>query len=270
MLADLWYSVEDVWLVWIASSAALSLMVLRSLRSQNWRSIAGFWRDEGGASYALPYLMSFPLYMIFVCWTIQSTMILVVKLGVMHAAHTAVRSAVVWRPADPWNDSGRGLQLAEDKAGHAARMAMVPYASGLAAHQNVILYSIGNGDALRRAGEALLPAYAYNEIYQELASGSEAKDSLADGEFVRRKFRYAAAMTEVTLSDHQNKFNEALSAHVQFRMPIHIPGTGMILGTKHWSGKGYYRDVRATATLPLETPESPGLRLGIDYDSSQL
>ncbi|MGE3775546.1 MAG: TadE/TadG family type IV pilus assembly protein [Pirellulaceae bacterium] len=257
---------EDVWLIWLASCGVLSLLVARSLRSLPWSAWSAFWRDERGASYALSYLMTFPFYLMIVCWVIQSTMILIVKIGVMHSAHMAARSAVVWRSADPSSNQA-GQSLAEDKARQAAALTLTPFASGLDAHQYIFAYT---WDAPSRLPGAIGKSVEYELLYRQLAKHSEAKDCLADSAFVRRKFIYASVMTNVTLTAPRNRFNEPLSAEVRFRMPVHIPGTGWILGTLHPSRKGFYRDVRATATLPLETPDTPDGLLGIEYDPSQL
>jgi hypothetical protein len=265
MYSNLLDSVADVWVIWLASSLIFSLLVFRSFRSQHWRTVAVFLRDERGASYALSYLMTFPFYLMTVCFVIQSTMILIVKIGVMHSAHVAARSAVVWRPAHPDNHQ-QGLNNARDKARHAAALALAPYASGLEAHRKLYVLRPQSAARLPRA---MAEAFAYDELYRKwLAKHSEAKDCLAKPEFVQRKYTYASAMTNLTLSSHANRFNEQLSANVDFLMPIHIPGTGWMLGS--WSPVGFYRNVKATATLPLETAETPDGRLGIGYDSSRL
>ena len=251
MFTELFHSVEDVWAIWFISCALLSVLVYRAFRFQHWRSLTSFMRDERGASYALNYLMTFPFYLITVCWVIQSTMILIVKIGVMHSAHVAARSAVVWRPADPEDDDD-GLETAEDKAQSAAAWAMTPYASGLERHEDLIPIW---RRFTPRAFKAEIEAFAYDELYRHFAQDSEAQESLAVPEFVRRKFRYASAMTDVTLSDHENRFNEELSATVEFRMPIHIPGAGWVLGS--WSSNGFYRDIEATATAIGEAVAMP-------------
>lgn len=271
MLPDIINSVADVWAIWLFSCAALAVMVYRSLHAQHWQSVKIFLSDERGASYALAYLMTFPFYLMLVCWVVQSTMILIVKIGVTHAAHTAARSAVVWRPASVQSDA-RGLTLAKEKSRHAAAVALAPYASGLKSHTNVYL-----GDLFylnpKRLGEATVESIAYEQLFQQLAKQTEAQNSIPDSNFIKRKYVYAAMMTKVDLAQHTNRFNETLQVRVRFRMPIHIPGTGRILGTMHGNGLGYYRDIEASAALPLETPETPTQNdrgLGIQYDSELL
>jgi hypothetical protein len=200
--------------------------------------------------------------MLTVCIVVQATMILIVKCGVMYAAHNAARAAVVWRSAGPSGSDEEGL-----KAHNAAVLAVTPFASGYDAHHNVYRYDLFRS---LRALQAELKAHGYNLLYRQMARHTEAQDSLAKSQYVRRKFVYASAMTDVSLAEHTNQFNESLSVTVKFRMPIHIPAAGRIMGTLHWSRRGYYRDIEATATLPLETPESDTGTLGIEYDPSLL
>ena len=264
MLNDLLYSIEDVWLIWIISSVMLAVLSCRSLRKFRWRSCYHFLQAEAGSSYILPYMLAFPVYLLLVCFVIQSTMIIITKIGVMHAAHMAARSAVVWRSADPFSQAA-GLSLARDKATDAAVMAMAPYASGLKGHSQMYLYDLGGAQA--RAAAASPKAFIYEGLYRNIASHPQSK---AKSDYVIRKFIYAAAMTNVSLTEKSNTFNEELTAEVIHTMPIHIPGAGRIMGALHWTGKGYYRVVRAKAMLPLETPDSDSRLLGIGYDPSRL
>ncbi len=229
-----------------------------------WRSCKQFLQAEEGASYIFSYMLAFPIYLLLVCFVVQSTMIIITKIGVMHAAHMAARSAVVWRSADPFS-LANGKKLALEKADAAAVMALAPYASGLKGHRQMYLYDLGGaqGRALKAIPKSLLYRTLYSKIYSH-------PQSPADLDYVGRKFIYAAAMTSVTLKEKSNTFNAELTAEVSYAMPIHIPGAGRIMGQLHWTGKGYYRIVKAKAALPLETPESDDRLLGIGYDPSML
>ena len=266
MWSELFYSVEDAWLISLCGCCVIVYSVYQALQSRHWLSWQGFFRDERGASYTMNYMLTFPFFLFTVCWTIQGCMILIVKIGVMHSAHMAARSAVVWRSADPYSNQA-GLELAKEKASKAAMLALVPYASGLRSHEKLYQFDFG---ALGRSLEAIPAAIAYDRLYRQLAKNSAAQRRMPSSGFLQRKYRYAAAMTTVELGQHTNRFNEDLPVQVRFRMPIHIPGAGRLMGTLHWSRTGFYRDVTARATLPLETPETPDGRLGIEYDSSQL
>jgi hypothetical protein len=265
MFTHLIHSVADVWIIWGLGISLLLIVVYRSLNSRRWTSLREFARDEEGASYALAYMMAFPVYMLTVCIVVQATMMLIVKCGVMYAAHNAARAAVVWRSTGPSDEEG--LELAEEKAHNAAVLAVTPFASGNDAHRKLYQYDPFRGS---RALLALPKAYAYDILYRLMATHTEAQDSLAKSKYVRDKFIYASAMTDVSLAEHTNEFNESLSVTVTYTMPIHIPLAGRLMGTRHSSRRGYYRDIEATATLPLETPESDTGTLGIEYDPSEL
>lgn len=264
MIEELLYSIEDVWAVWLISICCLAGLIARSLSRMQWTSFKQFFMAEEGASYIFSYMLAFPIYLLLVCFVIQSTMIIITKIGVMHAAHMAARSAVVWRSANPFSLSA-GKKLAQDKADAAAVMAIAPYASGLKGHRQMYLYDLSGAQA--RALKALPKALIYKNLYNKVLSHPEAP---ADLDYVGRKFVYAAAMTSVKLTEKSRAFNGELTAEVSYSMPIHIPGAGRIMGQLHWTRKGYYRVIRAKATLPLETPESDDQLLGIGYDPTLL
>lgn len=266
MIIEFLYSVEDVFIFWLISMGMLAVLLYRSLAGlRRWASLRVFLANEDGASYALPYLMTFPFYLLTVCLVIQTSIILITKIGVMHAAHAAARSAVVWKPFEEEGLVEQGLTA--EKSRNAAVLAITPFASGQKAHE--LLWQ-KNFSALHRVPEALIDGFSYASLYKQLAQHSEAKDSPQNLAYVRRKFVLASAMTEVKIESEETVFNAPLHAEVSFRMPILVPGTGRLLGKMHSTEKGYYRDVRARATLPLETPISNSQTLGIDYDPSRV
>jgi hypothetical protein len=266
MVSEFFHGNADAWAIWLISAGIFSILVYRSFRYGCWREVNAFLADEAGASYALPYLMTFPIYLFTVCLVVQSTMIMLVKIGTMHAAHSAARSAIVWRSGTPDSDSSN-LVLANEKARQSAAATMTPFSSGLEAHRKVFQFDMV---ARFRSVVAIPGSYVYDKLYRQLVSNTNAGNRVLKPTYVRAKYQYAAAMTDVTIDRHINEFSQPLVVRVKHRMPIYIPGTGRILGQMHWSRRFYYRDVESVATLPLETPESPDLRLGIEYDSTQL
>ena len=265
MVLDLIYSVEDVFAVWLVCIVALGAAGVHVLRSfkKKWNSLYSFQACEQGGSYAVPYLAIFPLYLLLVGLILQTTIILVTKIGVMHAAHAAARTAVVWKPF-----TGQlGDAYVHEKVRRAAVLAIAPYASGQRQHQYLWLAS---PSGLGRARDAYLQAFVYAEVYKRLARNSQAASSQQNLSYVRRKYVSAFTMTDVEIANAQNRANEPLPVMVSHQLPILIPGTGRLLGRLHWSGKGYYRVIRARAMLPLETPVSQSKRIGIGYDPSML
>jgi hypothetical protein len=191
-------------------------------------------------------------------------MIILVKIGTMHAAHMSARSAIVWRNGSTGsNDYNKNLAIRQ--ASHAARVIMAPFSSGLTGHRRLAISSPSS--ALRYAG-SLLEANEYALLYRVLKDKNVKRDQFHS--YIVRKYQYASAMTTTTIQDHINQFGNPLTIHVRHRMPITIPFTGRILGTMHWTGAGFYRDVTSSATLPLETAESDDDALGIGYDSELL
>ncbi len=261
-LSTFFEGVVDVWLVWIVSVLAIVALSYRAFRFPRWKTVFVFLNDERGASYAIPYVLTFPIYLTFICWTIQSTMILMTKFGTVQAAHMAARTAVVWRSADQ-NDQSRGWNLAEQKAQHAAALSLTPVASGFSRFQ--VLYATYPG-ALSRSVRAIPGSIVYDQLYRRFAQQTEAGNDLAKASYVKQKYIYAAAMTRVALQESANRFNGELNVQVSHRMPLHVPLTGRLFGRLDLTRKAFYRDIEASTVMPLDTPESPSLRLGIDYD----
>ncbi len=264
MIEELLYSIEDVWAIWFVSCVTLVILVSKSISRMQWKTCKQFFLAEEGASYIMSYMLAFPIYLLLVCFVVQSTMIIITKIGVTQAAHMAARSAVVWRSADPFSLQA-GMELAKKKADAAAVMAIAPYASGLKGHSQMYLYDLSGAQI--RAAQAVPKSVIYLGLYKTLVTHS---GPTADLSYVGRKFIYAAAMTNVKLTEKSRGFNGELSVEVSHSMPIHIPGAGRIMGQLHLSGRGYYRVVKARATLPLENPESDDRLLGIGYDPSRL
>lgn len=263
--SELFESVADVWLVWLVSSSFVAVITYRAIRTANWRSIASFMQDDRGASYAIPYVMTFPVFLLFICWTIQSSLILITKFGSVHSAHRAARTAVVWRSANPDGQS-QGWSDASDRAQRSAALSMAPFATGYSRFR--VLY-VDYPGAISRAVTASFYAPAYSQLYEMLASETDAGNSLPRGSYVRQKYQYAAAMTTVSMEEAENRFNADLTVTVNHRMPLVVPLTGRLLGNIHFSGRAYYRDVPATVVMQLETPETPDRGLGIAYDPAR-
>jgi hypothetical protein len=119
---------------------------------------------------------------------------------------------------------------------------------------------------LVRSARAIPGSFAYHYLYTQFAEETQAGSNLAKESYVKQKYVYAAAMTRVTLRESANRFNGELTAQVTHRMPLQVPLTGRLFGQLDLTRRAFYRDIRSTAVMPLETPESANLRLGIDYD----
>lgn len=244
LFPEIFRSVELIWLVWI-----ISLLACVGLTYALWRGHRRLWRglrEEDGAAYAVPYVMTFPLYALFVALVIECSLLLVAKIGSMYAAYAAVRSAVVWESAK--TGSGKASpQLMQNKSERAAILAMAPFASGSTQH------AAGSG-----AGSSLVaPVLASAELFR--------KGRFVNSSYLARKVRYSAAHTRVASIDRASNAPDALlTATVEFEAPFHIPGIGRLLGQA--SGNGYYViPVKTSATLPSESPQNEARDIGIQY-----
>lgn len=251
LFPEIFRSVELIWLVWGISLAACIGLTIALRKRLGEKSTRPAWKqlaEEDGAAYAVPYVMTFPLYALFVGLVVECSLLLVTKVGTMYAAYAATRSAVVWESAK----SGSGVissQKMNDKAERAATLAMVPFASGSSQHS-------GGGTA---GADLVGPVLTASELYRN--------GRFVNPNYLARKVRYAAAHTQITSIDRSSNGTDAqLTANLTFDAPFHIPGIGRFLG--HASGNGYYViQVKSTATLPTESPQNENRDIGIQYIS---
>lgn len=252
LFPEIFRSVELIWLTWgLSIAACLGLTVaLRNwkrrhhARSPRWSSLTG----EDGAAYAVPYVMTFPLYALFVGLVVECSLLLVTKVGTMYAAYAAARSAVVWESAK----SGSGVissRKMEDKAERAAILAMIPFASGSSQHSS----------GSTSGGELIGPVLTASELYRN--------GRFVNPNYLARKVRYASSHTRITGIDRASNAPDAvMTANLTFEAPFHIPGIGRFLGQA--SGKGYFViQVKSAASLPSESPQNDARDIGIQYIS---
>src|SRR5262245_49854582 len=88
---------EVVWLAWLAGVGLLLVGARWTLRRFQAPGLRELWRDEGGASYTLSYVLAVPVYLLFICIVAEMTLLLVAKVGTLYAAHAGARSSIVWR-----------------------------------------------------------------------------------------------------------------------------------------------------------------------------
>lgn len=276
-------TVVDVWIIWLASAIVFCFGLFRVLKNCSWRRVADFAADERGASYALSYVMTFPAYLLLMCLMIQATLILMVKLGTVYAAHAAARSAIVWQCSQPErSDSSEDRSAFAERTAHrAAALAMAPFASGLKHHLDAE-FSLLTMDPVKY-GLAHLDAEAYLAMYKQLGEHHAHTDrspllgalsrwdrnALALDSYVKNKVKFAYAATEVTFgSDAIPAWNTDCKVTVTYSMPMHVPVVGRVFGDT--SRPFYARDITTEAILPSEAPETATKRLNIPYDPRKL
>ena len=281
-------SLFDVWILWGVASSLLAVITYRGLKQINWTSLGQFNRDQRGASYALPYVLTFPWILLLTCIMIQGTLILMVKFGTIYASYAATRSAIVWQSSDP-SAADKSMENANYHALRAAMLAMTPFASGYPRHLEQIFPGVVDRalrtNTIPRAG---LETIALNElfrlysgVYQRAGrahAGSSGQSSpvirrpnaLARDDYVRNKLVFAGLSTQVEfVNGNTTQWNDDVSVKVTYLMPMHIPGAGRILANRSsgpwYAPKFFAREVSTTVSLPSEAPQTKTHRLNVPY-----
>lgn len=203
-------------------------------------SLAALASDETGAAYSLPLVMTAPLYALMMATVVEAALLLNARIGLQYAAHAAARAATVWAPAEVPEDQRLGMIHL------AAVNAIAPFASGQTRH-------VAYGPAL--------PTNEAVDVYDTYSGGR------APGDYLTRKWNYAAAKTSVAIDVESDEHDSPATAVVTYDAPINLPLVGRFLGTGTSAGSGSYYTYRLTAraTLGLERPKSVDQTLGITY-----
>lgn len=242
-------SARIIWTVWIVSlafSAAGTLWLVFSLRSGRLTPsrlhamLLGLGQMEDGASYSISYVMVIPLYALFVCTTVETTWMLIAKIGTTRAAFAAARSSIVYASAE---------SLGEQQAGEAAVIAMAPFASGMSS-------AAGTSEV---GGRMEAAARAYSSMTNPPVSRG----------YVRAKLAYASSSVTTSVrripANRPNEpWRDSVAAKVTYTFPFRFGAVGRFLGRSDGSGR-YTYPISSTVTLPIETPRNQSQSLGIDW-----
>ena len=136
---ELFRGMEIVWILWFSSVALLGFLtwhLLIRLVRLDYRAVFArlcprrIHNDTNGAAYSLSFIMVLPFLVLSIALVMETTFMLVAKIGTMHAAFAAARTASVWTTRDArFQTSDDDFLLARAKAQQAAVTAMVPYSS---------------------------------------------------------------------------------------------------------------------------------------------
>lgn len=247
-------SVEWVLLVWAGSALALCALTVRGLWAFRWSDLRAVREGEDGAAYTVSYAMAMPVY-VFLCFLIvETTLILLAKLGTVYAAYAAARNNIVYRSLDP---DERGSS--PPRAKRAAVRAMAPFGSTNPKHQMVGFPSIGgyaHGLEYAVAAKRFTPELTYTQA------------AIFNG------YVYADRATSVLVAKAGTGPNDPVEVVVTYRVPLRMPIAARILGRRAFPGRFYVTDVRSRVRLPDESPENlelqerltPGMSMGIKYE----
>ncbi len=242
-VSELVRSVEIIWPVWLTSLILLVCIGRRVLRTLRWRHVRTVLTAEEGAAYSLAYVMTVPFFLFLVCLVIETSLMLVVKMGTLYAAYASARSAIVWRSAD--------ASRINERVQRAAVEALTPFASSSAIH--------ADGPPMPGVD---LDAAAYARAYRRYSSGP------ASTSYLHAKYLYASKATSVLTDKPSSAPDGTVAATVTYEMPLHLGVIGRVFGKRSpWGGRYYTVTIASSAALPDETPRSADGTLGINYVS---
>ncbi len=228
----------SIFTIWLVSAVTCVAITLRAKRAISWRQLFLLHKDERGGAYTLSYVMVIPIYLVAFCFVVETTFMLIAKLGTNYASFAAARTAIVWLPFG-----------GEDKIDVAAKQAFVPFASGLRP-------SPSGADS--RGKQQYLKAY--QEYCGKIGSPADYVS------FIGRKYDYAhaAVSTSTEIIAHEEKWDEDIAVTVTYEFPFSVPIVGRLMG-RHKSEDLFVYDIRSTTTLQIENPQNDEKKLGINY-----
>lgn len=190
----------------------------------------------------LIYVLIVPIYALFVCTSVETTWMVIAKLGTTRAAFAAARCAIV--------RADRG-SLDEAAAREAAVLAFAPFSSGMFPPA-----SDGGSSAQERED-------AYIQAYRGLTENAPSSG------YARAKYRYAATAVRVALRrerqpDREAPWRDSLATTVTYDFPFRIGAVGRFMGRPDASGR-YVAPVSSTVVLPVETPKNKDESLGVEW-----
>ncbi len=229
-----------IFIVWVVSILLCISISWGARRIRRPRTLRAFHADENGAAYTLTYVMVIPIYLVAFCFVVETTFMMVAKLGTNYASFAAARTAIVWLPFG-----------GEEKIELAAKRAFVPFASGIQPSRS------GRWTESSDRQEYL---QAYRKYCQQIGVPTNYL------QFIARKYDYSheAIRASTKLTDHVDKWDEDISVTVHYEYPFSVPLVGRLMG-RHKAGDRFVYDIQSTSTLQVENPQNDEKSLGIDY-----
>jgi hypothetical protein len=240
--------VTSMWPVIIAWAAGLVIAIacLRTLgRFASRRSWRDLNRAEDGASYSLGFMIVMPIFVLVVCLVVETTLILVTKIGTTYAAYAAARSAVVWVP------SGVDRSVAQRKMKLSAVQAMTPFSSGATHHQ------------------PLTSMPSPSDFAQYYAAHRSFADKPGAVDYIGAKYRYADWAVDVK-TDAGMDFRKDVTLTLTYKAPFHLSSVGRFLGKRDLASGFYHYPMTTVVKLENHAPRNettnpPNRPLGISY-----
>lgn len=224
-------------LLWLVVWARKNYFGLRPLREIIWA--------EDGVSYALPFVMTMPIFMVIVLAIVQTGLLLLTKVAVIRATAVAARSASVWLP-----HQDMPIETRQKWIRHAACLSLTPFAP---ATMNGAL-TVPEGPA-----EDSLPVLAAQANRYEAA----ATDYLIMAKYLQTENRLDLTATDLTVPDAQD--NGQYRIDLAFHAPIYAPFLHLMFNNGSRVPRSYV--IRHHYEMTGDAARSPDRHLGIFYRS---
>jgi len=240
------FAMAPILVAWAVLLVLLLTVTVRAARAVSLRRIAGLLRDESGAAYSLMYLLTLPLYMLFIAFFLEFSFIMICKTGTIYAAFAAARVGSVWANDNP-------PSAVDQRIAFTARRAFTPFASGLAEFRGKPVTPQSNTETQR-----------YAKTYESYNRG--AGNDRVFRRYVEAKHRYAsqAVRTEIQRAAGGSPWDQDLSVTVSYDYPFGTLGVGRAIGRRGADGFFIY-PLSTTVTLKAELPRNNETSLGIAY-----
>jgi len=268
---EIFRSVEIVWLLWFSSMAVFGFLLRRLLIRLSHTDVRALWqrlslrrfhRNQIGAAYSLSFILILPFLIFLIALIIETSYMLVAKIGTMHAAFAAARTGTVWSTGDTNDDAENGFSKpAKINAEQSAITAMVPYASGTPK-----VSGRENSDVSDKAEK-------YYRVYSDIKAHNPTPPPKGWGKelgksYIKKKYRYSAYATQAELSLVPNENNNAVrwkqyvQAKVTYEYPFTVLPVGRALLGKEKGGRVVY-EIQSIAKINNECPRNEQGKLGI-------
>lgn len=238
---ELFRSVEIIWVIWLVSCIAVLWITVCGLSRVSWKRLVRLHRDEQGAAYALSYVMVVPIYFLFICLVVESSNILIAKVGTVYSAFAGARTAVVW-------DSAASPSDARDRITESARQAFVPFATGV---------KVGNDSPPSLSSRQR----EYLEAYEDYVTGRRVSRGNMQTKLANANEKLS--VDYVPAAD----WKDDAEVKVTYQFRFYVPGIGHALGRRGSDGYFYY-DIESSVRLQSETPQNGAGQMGISYASA--
>jgi hypothetical protein len=242
-------SVEPIWIIWALCMPVIIFMVVRSFRGMNLDGWKQLIKEEDGAAYSLSFVMTMPFYTYFVCLVVELSLILLCKLGTVHAAYAVARNQIVMRSL-----SGDQQDL-EKRARFVACRAMTPFGSDNPRHTNIITDALNSTLA---SGLSIVNYHLAAQAYIPELSKLVTKGQL----FQKARYAYKATKVQIPPAHTRNadNTNGFVFCTVVYEYPFKVPIIGRILGQRNFfsallGDNFYHYKLTTRVALPDEWPD---------------